>query len=222
MFSFFRKRRNPPIEQTLLGAAELTDTALADSVLRTFRDQSPVVGALFLVAWENLPVYFPSFYKAMEEDKLFPATYEGMSSFHASEHSEHHSSSDEDEVAKRRHFYMYVACLLTVAHRRAAKSEKLWDDIADIWLALVPGARALRATLDRTVLWRKEHVDFFDHVRTEDEGERFLLRILMPSNLRSHPKLIAWEERDLTPEDRALIEESMQLLRGNSEANDPR
>lgn len=207
MFSFFRKKQEPA-ESVLPGAAALTDSQLVQSVLSVFRDQSPVVGALFLVAWENVPVYFPSFLKAMEEEKRFPASLEGMSSFFALEHSKHTSTSESDEVARRRFFYFYVATLLKVAQLRARSKPELWDQIVDVWVALLPGARALRATLDRTQLWRKEHTDFFDAIKTEDEGESHVLQISMPSNLRYHEKITAWQERNLTPEERKLIDET--------------
>ena len=215
MFSLFRKKPSPPAA-ALPGAEQLSSDALMHSVLGVFSGQHSTVGALFLVAWEVVnPSYFPSFYKAMQEEHLFPATYEGMSSFWAAEHAKRLTSSLEDEIAQRRLFYLYIACLFKVAHARAEHEPRLWDGIADIWLALLPGARALRATLDRTSLWEARDITFFDHVKTEDEGERYLLRTLMPARLRSHAKIVAWEERDLTEEDRASIAEAMQLLRGD-------
>ena len=213
MFTFLRKKAKAS-SLTLPGAAQMEDGALINAVLRTFQNQSPVVAALFLVACENLPVYFPLFQGTMEEQKLFAATYEGMSAFFACQYEKHPSSSEQDEVARRRFFYFYVACLLQVAHQRAATRTDLRDQLADVWLALIPGARSLRATLDRTALWGPEETDFFVRVRTEDDGEHHLLRFIMPEYLRCHPKVVAWEERNLSPEDRAQIEEAMQLFRG--------
>ena len=181
-----------------------------------------MVGALFLVAWENVPVYYPSFHKAMEEERLFPANLEGMSSFFAAEHAKHQSQSEADEVARRRSFYFYVAALLKVAHQRAKSKPELWDEIVEIWVALLPGARALRATLDRTQLWRAEQTEFFDTIRTEDEGEWHILHIVMPSNLRYHQKVVDWQERDLTPEERRLIDDTCNVFGSNKPTAPPR
>jgi hypothetical protein len=211
MFSFFRKKQETA-NTALPGAGSLTDTQLVQSILTVFKDQKAIVGALFLVAWENIPVYYPSFHKAMEEEKLFPTDFEGMSSFFAAEYSKHTSQSEIDEVARRRFFYFYVASLLKVAHLRAKANPDLWEQIVEVWVAILPGARALRATLDRTQLWRKEHTDFFDSIKTEDEGEWHVLHIVMPSNLRYHEKVVAWQERDLTPEQRRLIDETCNVF----------
>lgn len=216
MFSFFRKKPIPA-HAVLPGAASLTDSQLVESILSVFKNESPVVGALFLVAWENVPVYYPSFQKAMEEDGLFPANFEGMSSFFAAEHSKHTSQSEADEISRRRFFYFYAAALLKVAHLRAKSNPELWEHIAEIWVALLPGARALRATLDRTQLWRREHTDFFDLIKTEDEGEWHVLHVIMPSNLRYHEKVVAWKERDLTPAERKLIDETCNVF-GNEKS----
>ena len=171
-----------------------------------------------MVALENIPVYYPSFHKAMEEEKLFPASLGGMSSFFAAEHGKRRSNSEADEVSRRRFFYLCIAALLRVAHLRAKAKPELWDDIVEIWVALLPGARALRSTLDRTSLWRKDHIGFFDLVKTENEGEWHCLNIIMPSNLRRHKKITAWQERDLTLEDRKLIEETCNIF-GDGSAN---
>ena len=216
MFSFFRKKPEP-VHAVLPGAATLTDSQLVQSILGVFKNQSPVVGALFLVAWENVPAYYPSFHKAMEEEGLFPANFEGMSSFFAAEHSKHISQSEADEISQRRFFYFYLAALLKVAHLRAKSKPELWEQIVEIWVALLPGARELRATLDRTQLWRKEYTEFFDSIKTEDEGEWHVLRIIMPSNLRYHEKVVAWQERDLTPEERKLIDETCNVF-GNDKS----
>lgn len=218
MFSFFRKKPEPA-HAVLPGAASLTDSQLVQSILSVFKNQRPVVGALFLVAWENVPVYYPPFHKAMEEEGLFPADFEGMSSFFAAEHSKHISQSEADEISQRRFFYFYVAALLKVAHLRAKSKPELWEQIVEIWVSLLPGARALRTTLDRTHLWRKEQTDFFDLIKTEDEGEWYVLHIIMPSNLRYHEKIVAWQERDLTPEERKLINETCNVFGSEKSAS---
>lgn len=192
---------------------------LVKTVLRTFQGQSPIVGALFLVAWENVLVYFPSFRKAAEEEKLFPATLEGMSSFFAEGYSKHRSDSAADEVARRRFFYFYMATLLKVAQQRAKQKPDLWESIVDVWVALLPGARALRSTLDKTSLWGPEHIVFFDSIKTEDEGESYCLSMLMPSNLRYHKSVTAWLERDLSPEERKLIDDACNIFGSNESSN---
>ena len=144
----------------------------------------------------------------MEEDKLFSPTIEGMADFHLVEYSKRMGNSEAEEIGRRRFYYFYIAAILKTLQKRAKTDANLWNEIVKVWVALLPGARAIRTTLDKTSLWRDEHIDVFDPIQTEDEGEWHCLRIMVPKEIRYHAKIQDWLERDLTPEQRALIDET--------------
>jgi hypothetical protein len=217
MFGLFRKKtKEPPSAQgrMLPLASDLSDETLVGAVHQVFVGQKPVVAALFLVALENLPVYYSVFCNAAHEEKQYVESMDGMVDFVRRAYAEHQGTSELDEVNRRRWFYLYVAALLNIAHRRARSTPELWHSIADIWVLLMDGARSLRATLDRTDLWKPTEVDFFASVKTEDDGEKFVESVLLPKEIRYHAKLTAWQERDLSPEVREELAKMDKLLRG--------
>jgi len=61
---------------------------------------------------------------------------------------------------------------------------------------------------------RANEVDFFADVKTEEYGEKFVESVLLPSELRCHPKLIAWQERDLPKDVRDDLARMAKLIRG--------
>lgn len=78
----------------------------------------------------------------------------------------------------------------------------------------MPGARALRSTIDRTSIWKPTEVDFFNEVRTEDDGEKFIETILIPNEIRYHKKLMEWHERDLPQDIRDELARMDKMIRG--------
>lgn len=206
MFGFLQRKPSAPAKRRSLPlVSEMNDDQLVDSVRRTFDGAHVVVAALFLVALENLPVYYSVFCNSKaREPRDYPATMEGMVSFIADAHAPHAGGgSDEAEVNGRKWFYLYIAALLTVAQTRAKAKPELWDELASTWVRLLDGARVLRATLDKTALWKPNETDFFETVRTEDDGEKWVESVMMPPELRHHAKVNEWRDRDLTPEQRA-------------------
>ena len=205
----------PPKPQRLFPLAfELKDDELIRFIRGVFEGQKPLVAALFLVALENLPVYYSVFCNAMRESKEHTASMDGMVAFVLEAHAQHQGRSDADELNKRRWFYLYVAALLNIAHARARLKPELWDPIADIWVLLMDGARQLRATIDRTELWKPSEVDFFSDVKSEEDGERFIESVLLPKEIRYHAKLLACFERDLSAEVKEELAKMDKLIRG--------
>ena len=218
MFGFFKKKQpqtasGKPVRLYPL-SSDLTDAALVDFICRVFSESKPVVGALFLVALENLSVYYAVFHKSVQDSKEYPASMDGMTAFILDAHAEHQGTSLDNEINSRRWFYLYVAALLTVAQTRARAKPELWEAIAEVWILLMPGARALRATLDGTSLWKPNEVDFFDEVKTEDDGEKFVESVLLPSEIRYHKKLLEWRERDLPQDIRDELARMDKFIRG--------
>lgn len=184
-------------------------------ICQTFEGQPDVVGALFLVACENFPVYFSAFAEAAKESAEFSPSLEGMASFLDRERAKHSGQSVHDEAGSRRYFYLFLAALLKALHARAKQKPALWDAVAAVWVALLPRARALRRVLDSTSLWTSDEIAYFKDIRTAGDGENYCLSQLAPSEIRYHGSVKYWLERDLSPEARAELEKMDQLLRGN-------
>ena len=215
MFNLFRKKfpaATSAFARPESATANAPNSELVRVTIAAIKDQGPIVGALFLVAYENVYPYFPSFQRAMEEDQLFAPTIEGMADFHLAEYAKRMGTSEADEVGRRRFHYFYIATLLKTLQKRAKNDESLWNDIVEIWVAVLPGARAIRSTLDKTSLWRAEHIDVFASIKNEDEGEWYCLHMLVPKEIRYHRRIQDWLERDLTPEQRALMDETCNVF----------
>jgi len=192
MFRLFK--RDPPKEPAhaqLAPAETYSDNRLV-SVIRSTLEASPaIVGCFFLVAYENADVICGVFSRVAKEEGSYPATVEGFVRFLADEHAKRKSASTEDAINRRRYFYLYSSTLLKVAHGRAKQHPELWDQIADIWIALMKSARHLRNTLDTTGLWTSSETEFFANVKTEQDGERYCLMVA-PPEIRYHKKLADW------------------------------
>lgn len=218
MFGFFkRKVSTPPARpiRSLPLPSELTDTQLIASIRDTFTSNHVSVASLFLVAYANFTPYYSVFCNSKPgEAREYTADLDGMAELLADAHARYLSGSEHDEVNKRRFFYLYLSALLWAAHRRAKANPELWDALADVWIPLLEGGRALRATLDRTSLWKSDETVFFDDVRTEDDGERHVEGVMMPSEVRYHTKVNAWRERDLPQDIRDDLAQMDKLLRG--------
>jgi hypothetical protein len=181
------------------GGESLDDDRLLSSICATFEGKLPVVGALFLVAYENLFVVRTTFDRVFRDCKECPTTTENFVRYLAYERSRHTSPSINDETNNRRFFYFYVAALLKIAQSRAEERPALWNKIADIWILLLPGARALRKTLDSTQLWSRDKVEFFANVKNEEEGENYCLQHVAPPEVRNHKKIDDYSWKDTPP-----------------------
>lgn len=208
MGSLTRVQTVQPQVQTGAPVATGPETFSGDrliTVIRsTFEAEQPVAGALFLIAYENLPIYYTAFVRAAKEERGVSPTMEGFAKFLAGEHAKWVTSSTESEI-NRRLFYLYTAAMLNIAHARARVRPELWDEICAVWIALLPGARGLRKTIDTTVLWKPSETEFFATIQTEQEGEHYCLSFLVPPEIRYHEKINEWLEKDLPPEVRAEL-----------------
>jgi hypothetical protein len=130
----------------------------------------------------------------------FESSLEGMAAFLDATRQKYSGTSANDEANSRRFFYLYLAALLKILHARARAKPELWDAVAAIWLQLLPGAHALRETIDRTSLWTVDEVVFFQDIKTEIDGENYCLALMAPPEIRYHQIITDWQEKDLSPE----------------------
>lgn len=218
MFGFFkRKPPAPPVKprRSLPLVSEMTEQQLIESIRGTFANSHVTVAALFLVAHENFTPWFSVFCNSTAGEKReYPATLDGWIEFLADSHAQFTTDSVHDEVNSRRFFYLYLSALLRLLHAKAKARPELWDAVAEIWIPLLEGGRALRATLDRTSLWKPDEIEYFAHIHNEDEGERYVESMMMPAPIRYHAKVKDWRDRDLTPEQRAELDADMKKLFG--------
>ncbi len=228
MFNFFRRKASPPNPSSptaadLGRAATLGDAALIGMLRQYVQQQHARASALFLVGYQSWKQGYWLFYSAVTADKndkhqgsdKYPASLEGYVYFLADAYANCSSDTLEHEVAKRRIFYLYLATLLEIAQSRAKKNPLLWDDIADIWVMLLPGARLLRKVIDETAVWTSDETDYFESVKTEQDGESYCLSALAPVEIRYHNKISAWQEKDLPPDVIASLRQAEKLIRGD-------
>ncbi len=213
MFDFWKKVKPKKPKY----AAELTllsDKGLADVVRKMFEYQNTAQKAHFLVAYENFRIYFSVFSSAAKKTNEFESSLEGMAAFLDEAGQKYSGTSVSDEANSRRFSYLYLAALLKILHARARVRPELWDAVAGIWLQLLPGARALRETIDRTILWTADEVVFFQDIKTEDDGENYCLALMAPPEIQYHQIIKDWQEKDLTPEIKAELRAMDKLFRG--------
>jgi hypothetical protein len=212
MFDWFKKKQQSRAHTIDLAA--LSDDQLAVLIKQTFETQNETFLAFLLVAYVNTSSLFSMFVAANKLDKgIWPETFEGMAGWCQSMlDGQSWEDSLEREVAQRRLSYFFLATLLKLLEQRArlADSDVLWGRVADIWVILLSGARALRHTLDSTKLWAANEESFFSlhefaNVIDEDSGENECIKYVMPQNIRYHPTIKRWQERNLSPEELAEI-----------------
>jgi hypothetical protein len=215
MFKFFRKLNAKADTVRTSQPKILADDELLRIMRETFIAHDETVAALFLVAYENLPVYSNLFMQVEKVEPQYGASLRGLADFLDASKLSCSSTSLPDEVNSRRFFYMHLATQLKILEIQAKKKPELWNDIAALWVELLPGARALRRTIDCTSLWAKEETEYFQDVGTEDEGENYCVRFMMPEEVRYHTQVIDWQERDLSPETIAELRAMEKLFRGD-------
>jgi hypothetical protein len=216
MFGIFRKiKKAPEPARQYLLPAQLNDEQLVSQIQGAFVGQKPVVGALFLVAFVNLNVYYTVFQNQMQQSPEYPPNLDGMAAFTLDQLAHHQSDSLEDQVNRRRWFYFYIAVLLTTLHSRARANASLWNSTAEIWALLMDGAQALRETLDRTSLWKPSETEFFANVLNGSDGERYVETLMIPKEIRYHQRLKEWYEKDLPEDVKAELRLAEKRLRGD-------
>jgi hypothetical protein len=208
---FKRKSGKPPelAFTEVRGVESSEDEHLLNSLLLTVRNKQPIVPAMCLIAYENLFLVRTVFERVATSIPGCSPSLENLARWLEQEHSRFTSGSIEDEANSRRYSYFHTAVVLTIAHTRAAKQPALWDSLADIWAALLPGAAALRRTLDTTSLWAPSETAFFDGVKTESDGENYCVTHMLPPELKEHKKIWDWLWRNVSPEQRGEIEKSI-------------
>jgi hypothetical protein len=217
---FFKRKPKEPAERVFTeqrGIESSEDEHLLNALMRTVRHRLPLVPAMCLIAYENVFLVRTVFEHVAKITPACAPSLEDLARWLEQEHARFTSGSIEDEANSRRYLYFHTAVLLTIAHARAQQRPALWDGLADIWVALLPGAAALRKTLDTTILWSPSETAFFDDVKTERDGEHYCANHMMPPELRNHPKIWDWLWRDVPAEQRAelerSIEETMRLIK---------
>lgn len=214
MFGFLRKIRTKKAESHAVVSTTLSDEKLLMVIRGTFAANDDTAKALFLIAYENFPVYSALFFQAERAEPQYGASLDGFARFLEESHRKCTDASVADEAGSCRFHYLEMATLLKILELRAKESPELWDGIAALWVELLPGARALRKTVDRTRLWRAEEIEWFRGVKTESEGETYCITVLMPQEVRHHQRVVDWQERDLPPQVIAEIRTMERMISG--------
>jgi hypothetical protein len=202
MFGFFKKNFavkpvELPIPRQNFLASEMGDDDLIEFFNSVFTEKRPIVSTLFLVALEIFPARYAIFQRDMKKTNAYPASMDGMVSFILDMRDQYQGDDLVSEINRRKWFFLYVAALLTIAQERAMVKPELWDSIANVWVRLMGGAKALRSTLYNTCIWQPDETFFFNIIDKEDDGVRFVEAALVPNEIRYHPTLLEWQQRNL-------------------------
>ena len=223
MFGFFKKRMKVKQARLLPDIAQLSVEEATRVLLTTFEGQHASIGALFLVAYDNFAQYYAMFaygnfsqYYFMlniteQEDKgPYDRSLRGFAECMADCQAEPVKDDIVAGLRDRITLYLYLAALLKMTQAKAREDSAVWDSVARVWVSLMPGARALRATIDRTSLWPKEETQIYSTLVTEDDGEQYVWSLLVPEEIRFHRLFVEWQERDLSDE---IKEEIIRTMR---------
>lgn len=216
---FFKTKSKPSVDFAFTqarGAESLDESALVDGLLRMIEGKPPIVPAICLIAYENVFLLKSLFERVVHGVPSCPPSLENIARWLEQQRTQFTSGSLEDETNSRRYFYFHIAVLLSIAHTRAKERPALWERLTDVWVALLPGAAALRRTLDTTQLWSPYETIFFDNVQTARDGEEYCVVHGMPSELRDHKKIWDWLWRDTPPALRAELEASIDATMGRT------
>ena len=211
MFGWFRRRQKFEVVASVPNwskATELSDGALTGLLINQFEQQHARSSALFLVGYFNWVSYYSAFKHtvAAQSAGKYIGTLDGYVTFLSELSARHTSDSVPDVIASRRSFHLFLSTLLKIAQNRVRANGGSWDDIAEVWIRLLPGARLLGKTLDETALWDSDDIREFEKIKTELDGESFCLAHLAPEEVRYHPKIQEWLEKDLPLEIKAELE----------------
>ena len=211
MFNFLFKRK-PPKVRRIFPVINKLDNESAIALINSLLNEHISVQSLFIVALENTDVFFHGFCFAESKESVYGSTLNGYGDFLANCALKKCGEEIEDTYTERRFFYLFLAAVFKELHNRATKNQSFYDDLAKLWMGLIPGARAIRETIDRTILWSDVETKWFSDVTNEDEGEKHLRTFMVPENLRHHNVFKEWDERDLTLEQKAEIDEAMKIF----------
>ena len=178
---------------------EFKDQDLFNYLIKIFEEMHVNGRALFLVGLENWTIYYNIFCKALRKshvlnrDLQYSESFDGYVSFLFDKLQERQQGTIDYEFVSRRCYYFYLATLINEASARASKNPNLWDNMVDVWVPLIDGARSIRTVLDQTKLWctteaGTDETDWFKDVNTPEDGEKYIKSILMPQIIRYHPK----------------------------------
>lgn len=211
MFDWLKSKPKVNSTQT---HTDISDDMLVRLIKEIIEGNNDTFCALFLIGFERWRPLYSVFISVAQRTKEWPATMDGMIEFCRSSRNMRFGTELEYEVAQRRSVYLELATWLKILHARAKNQDRpeLWDAVAEIWVSLLPGARALRRTLDSTMLWEADSADWFIGVKDEDSGENFCRAFQVPEEIRYHPRFSEWDDRDLSEEDRVMMRKEFDKM----------
>lgn len=180
-------------EKPLLG-----DLEFVGNVAQVIQSQHPAAGAMCLIALETFPVLMHATFVLSKErpDLGLPGD---LNSFVAS--IVRAADEQTDEVEKRRAQWFYLAGQVRLAGVRAAEEPVLISLIAGMWIFLAKSGALLPKLLADNQLWTEREKMLFQHIDSPEEGVRYVLRYMLPDQLRKHPDIqaLAREYNEVLP-----------------------
>lgn len=197
----------------------MTNSALVDFASKSIAELThPTAQACALIACDNLKTLGPVLLKASGIEPDVPNRWDLIADnvFAAWGKADAEPDSVGRELNVRRLGYFLRASKLRALEARALHDKPLMDPLARLWIALAPGARSLRETIDRIKLWEPDETRMFSDVVDEKSGEDYFMSHLVPRKLWENAVFIEWVERDIPPDIREELHRTLCGLRGDA------
>jgi hypothetical protein len=61
-----------------------------------------------------------------------------------------------------------------------------------MWISLADGGQSLKASLEHNIIWSDQEKEWFSHIKSEEEGVKYVLNYVLPSQLKPNADLISF------------------------------
>ena len=190
MFSFFKPKKK---ESPLYNLLELPDTEFAEVVEIMYSETIPNGHVMCVVAYMNFNVTEEAC-KDLEKkrpDKKWPQNIEAHIRFIIDLMDKYKN----DEIKSRRTAWFFHATMLKRLEYIAMRDACYIQRLLKIWLIVAESCRCMRVALQNNVLWSPEEKSWFDFIRSEKDGIRCCLNIVMPDFLKSEEEYLSFKEK---------------------------
>lgn len=142
----------------------------------------PATLAMVAVAYENLRPMLAAFENRptpdvrMSLDQVIETMQSRIEAFKA------------DPINARRYAWFLIAAHVTKLDRLAENTPSIRQRAVDNWIRLADAGLYIRQLLASNVVWKAEEKVWFDDVRTDLDGVRYVLTLSMPRGYRADPR----------------------------------
>jgi hypothetical protein len=177
------KEASPSLAVQILAMPPLN---FAEFVRVTFERDIPATRTMAIVAYANIRPLLTAAADVSKErgDKPFDVNDLIKMTLEKSEVA-------ADEISKRRFLWFFLGALV---HRldQLAEDQAVIDAAVEVWLLLADAGQYLANLLEHNVVWAADEKEYFSAIETKKDGVWYVLKILLPKQYYSHPKIAAF------------------------------